>query len=296
MRIAMIEENGHAMLAVVRKGCVGALPASALPGLPALLSVIAGGKGALNALAEAAAALPAAAWRPVPEIQFRLPIERPGKIICLGLNYFDHAKEGGYQVPDYPALFMRCVTSLVPAGAHLIRPHVSEKFDYEAELMVVIGRGGRHITEADALDHVFGYTCFNDGSVRDYQRKTHQWTPGKNFDGTGAIGPCVVTADELPPGAAGLTIACRLAGQTVQSANTSDMIVPVAKTVALLSEFTTLQPGDLIAMGTPQGVGHARQPPLWMRPGDTVEIEIERIGLLRNVVADEGSGDHAVAA
>jgi acylpyruvate hydrolase len=236
---------------------------------------------------DAVAGLPPAAWRPLAGVRFRLPVERPGKIICLGLNYADHAKEGGYAVPDYPALFMRATTSLIPAGAPLIRPRVSEKLDFEAELMVLIGRRGRHVAEAEALDLVFGYTCFNDGSVRDYQRKTHQWTPGKNFDGTGAVGPFVVTADELPPGATGLKIACRLAGQTVQSANTADMILSVAKTLSLLSEFTTLEPGDLVAMGTPQGVGHARQPPLWMRPGDLVEIEIEGIGVLANTVADE---------
>ena len=216
-----------------------------------------------------------------------MPVERPGKVICLGLNYADHAREGGYRIPEYPALFMRCTTSLIAANAPLIRPRVSEKLDYEAELMVVIGRKGRHVAEADALDLVFGYTCFNDASVRDYQRKTHQWTPGKNFDGTGAVGPMVVTPEELPPGAAGLKIACRLNGDTVQSANTSQMIISVAKTLSLLSEFTTLEPGDLIALGTPQGVGHARNPPLWMRPGDIVEVEIEGVGVLTNRVVDE---------
>ena len=282
MRLAMVDANGDAALAVVRNGNVGVLP-----GHSDLTVVIAGGSDALDAAAKAAAALPETAWRPMASVSFRLPIERPGKVICLGLNYVDHAEEGGYQVPDYPALFMRSTTSLIAAGAPLIRPRVSEKLDFEAELMVVIGRRGRHVSEADALDLVFGYTCFNDGSVRDFQRKTHQWTPGKNFDGTGAIGPVVVTSDELPPGAANLRIACRLAGQTVQSANTTDMIVSVAKTLALLTEYTTLEPGDLVAMGTPQGVGHARKPPLWMRPGDLVEIEIEGIGVLANTIVDE---------
>jgi acylpyruvate hydrolase len=285
MRFAMIDEKGGPALAVVKNDRVGVLPSS--EAFPDLTSVIMGGAGALAEVAKVIARLSETAWRTMAGVTFRLPVERPGKVICLGLNYVDHAKEGGYSVPEYPALFMRCRTSLIAAGAPMVRPLVSDKLDFEAELMVVIGRRGRHVAEADALDLVFGYTCFNDGSVRDYQRKTHQWTPGKNFDGTGAIGPVVVTADELPPGATNLKIACRLAGQTVQSANTADMIVSVAKTLSLLSEFTTLEPGDLVAMGTPQGVGHARQPPLWMRPGDLVEIEIDGIGVLANRIVDE---------
>ncbi|MGI9488298.1 MAG: fumarylacetoacetate hydrolase family protein [Geminicoccaceae bacterium] len=216
-----------------------------------------------------------------------LPLRSSGKVICLGLNYIDHAKEGGYDVPDYPALFMRAMTSMIPAEAPIIRPHCSERLDYEAELMVIIGKGGRHITKADALDHVFGYTLFNDASIRDYQRKTHQWTPGKNFDGTGPVGPVVVTPDELPPGAAGLRIQSRLNGEIMQDGNTDDMIFPVDQTIATLSEVMTLEPGDMIAMGTPPGVGHARRPPVWMKAGDVVEIEIEGIGVLRNPIADE---------
>lgn len=216
-----------------------------------------------------------------------LPIRSPGKIICLGLNYVDHAKEGGYDVPDYPALFMRGMTSMIPASAPIIRPRCSERLDYEAELMVIIGEGGRHIAESDALQHVFGYTLFNDASIRDYQRKTHQWTPGKNFDGTGPVGPVVVTPDELPPGAAGLRIQSRLNGEIMQDANTDDMIFPVDQTIAILSEVMTLEPGDMIAMGTPPGVGHARKPPVWMKAGDVVEIEVEGIGILRNPIVDE---------
>lgn len=295
MRLAIIDNHGSPALAVVRNHKIGLLPKMLLRGSEDLTAIISGGRESLATIADAAARLAGSDWRSTKDVTFRLPIERPGKVLCLGLNYIDHAKEGGYQIPEYPALFIRAATSLIPAGAPMIRPRVSEKFDYEAELMVVFGRKGRYIAEIDALDYVFGYTCFNDGSVRDYQRKTHQWTPGKNFDGTGAIGPVVVTADELPPGANGLNIACRLAGQTVQSANTSDMIVSVAKAIATLSEFTTLEPGDLIAMGTPQGVGHARQPPLWMRPGDMVEIDIEKIGLLSNTVADEDVRDGAVS-
>ncbi|MCK7614668.1 fumarylacetoacetate hydrolase family protein [Roseibium sediminicola] len=217
-----------------------------------------------------------------------LPIARPGKIICLGLNYVDHIKEGGYDVPTYPALFMRSVTSMIPAGAPMVRPSCSEQLDYEAELMVIIGKGGKHIAEDDALDHVFGYTLFNDGSVREYQRKTHQWTPGKNFDGTGPVGPVVVTPDELPKGAEGLKIESRVGSEILQSATTSDMLWSVARTIATVSEFTTLEPGDYLAMGTPPGVGHAKKPPRWLRPGETVEVEIEGIGVCANpVVAEE---------
>ncbi|MBC7154848.1 MAG: fumarylacetoacetate hydrolase family protein [Rhodobacteraceae bacterium] len=219
-----------------------------------------------------------------------LPIEAPGKVVCLGLNYAEHAREGGFEVPDYPALFMRARSSLIAAEAALIRPNASETLDYEAELMVIIGKPARHVTQADALDHVFGYTVFNDGSVRAYQHKTHQWTAGKNFDATGAVGPVVVTPDEIAPGATGLRIQSRLNGQIMQDSNTSDMIFPVARTIAILSEVMTLESGDMIAMGTPPGVGHARKPPVWMRPGDVVEAEIEGIGLCRNpVVAEVGA-------
>ncbi|MHA7777582.1 fumarylacetoacetate hydrolase family protein [Roseibium sp. M-1] len=225
---------------------------------------------------------------PVSSLTPGLPVAQPGKILCLGLNYVDHIKEGGYDVPVYPALFMRSLTSLIPAGAPLVRPSCSEQLDYEAELMVIVGKGGKHIREEDALGHVFGYTIFNDGSVREYQRKTHQWTPGKNFDATGPVGPVVVTPDELPEGAAGLKIESRVGSEILQSATTSDMLWSVARTISTVSEFSTLEPGDLLAMGTPPGVGHARRPPRWLRPGETVEVEIEGIGICSNpVVAEE---------
>lgn len=217
-----------------------------------------------------------------------LPIGVPGKFICLGLNYVEHIKEGGYDIPDYPALFMRGHNSLMAAGAPMVRPACSEKLDYEAELCLIIGKGGRHIPEDGALDHVFGYTVFNDGSVRDYQRKTHQWTPGKNFDDTGAVGPIVVTPDEVPEGASGLKIESRVGDEILQSSNTSNMIWGVARTIAIISEYTTLHPGDHIALGTPPGVGHAKKPdPRWLRPGETIEIEIEGIGICASPVIDE---------
>lgn len=211
-------------------------------------------------------------------------IPQPGKVICLGVNYVDHAKEGGNTVADYPALFLRCSTSLLAHGAPLKVPSISSSLDFEAELAVVIGRRTRFVSEADALEAVFGYACFNDATLRDYQRRTTQWTIGNNFDATGGFGPCLVTADELPPGGAGLRIESRLNGRVMQSANTSDMVFGVARTIALLSEAVTLEPGDVVVMGTPAGVGYARTPAVWMKAGDVIEVEIERVGVLRNPV------------
>lgn len=225
-----------------------------------------------------------------------LPVAKPGTIICLGLNYIDHIKEGGYEISEYPALFMRGKNSIMAAGQPMVRPTVSEQLDYEVELMVIVGKGGRHISEADALDHVFAYTVLNDGSVRDYQRKTHQWTPGKNFDNTGAIGPISVTPDELPAGATGLKIESRVGDEILQSSNTKDMMWSVAKTISLISVYTTLEPGDYIAMGTPPGVGHAKIPPRWLRPGETVEAEVEGIGICASPVVDEKDFSAKVAA
>ena len=211
-------------------------------------------------------------------------VPAPAKIICLGVNYVDHAKEGGNTVADYPALFLRCSTSLLAHGAPLQVPRISSQLDFEAELALVIGKRARFVSEDQALQHVFGYACFNDASLRDYQRRTTQWTIGKNFDATGAFGPSLVTADELPPGCVGLHIESRLNGLVMQSANTSDMVFGVARTLSLLSEALTLEPGDVVVMGTPAGVGYARTPPVWMKAGDTIEVEIESIGVLRNPV------------
>lgn len=236
---------------------------------------------AQNALASNAPRLPLAS------LQLSPIIPEPGKIICLGLNYFDHAKEGGRDKPEYPWFFLRSASSLLAPNADAVLPKVSERFDYEAELAVVIGKTVKHAMLGNALDCVFGYSCFNDISVRDYQKKTPQWTIGKNFDKTGGFGPVLVTADELPAGATDLKIQARLNGQVMQDANTSDMIWGVAETIQLLTECMTLEPGDLIIMGTPAGVGQARTPPVWMKHGDVVEIEIEHIGLLRNKIQRE---------
>lgn len=222
---------------------------------------------------------------PLSECKLLPPIADASKFVCLGLNYANHAKEGGHALPDYPSMFLRAPSSLIGPGQPMLVPASSECLDYEAELVIVIGKQCRHVSDEAALDVIFGYTAFNDGSIRDYQRRTAQWTAGKNFDDTGSLGPWIVTADELPPGAAGLGIRTRLNGKTMQEANTDHMIFPVARTIAILSEIMTLEPGDLIATGTPEGVGHARKPPVWMRPGDEVTVEIDNVGSLTNPVA-----------
>jgi acylpyruvate hydrolase len=287
MKLMMFEKDGGTALGLVDGGSVIDL-AAADPALPKdLATLIAAGPSGLGAVKAAAAKAPASAKRAVASVKAALPIARPPKFICVGLNYALHAKEGGHEIPTYPSFFLRVPTSLTAAGAAVLRPRASIQLDYECELTIVIGRRGRHIPEAKALEHVFGYTLFNDVSVRDFQRKTSQWMPGKNFDSTGPLGPWVVTADELPPGASGLRIRTRVNGETMQDSNTSDMIFSTARTIALLSQFMTLEPGDFIATGTPSGVAHARKPPAWMKAGDTVEVEVEGIGVLSNPIVDE---------
>jgi 2-keto-4-pentenoate hydratase/2-oxohepta-3-ene-1,7-dioic acid hydratase in catechol pathway len=220
-------------------------------------------------------------------LTFLPPVVRPSKIICLGLNYRDHAEESGLGIPDFPVLFARFASSLIGHGAPIILPKVSSQLDWEAELVVVLAKGGKHIVEGDALNHVAGYSVFNDASIRDYQMRTPQWTAGKNFDDTGAFGPWLVTPEELPAGAAGLKIECRVNGVVMQSSNTANLIFDVAKTISLLSGFMTLEAGDVLVMGTPGGVGVARNPQVWMKAGDLCEVEIEGVGLLSNPIVAE---------
>jgi 2-keto-4-pentenoate hydratase/2-oxohepta-3-ene-1,7-dioic acid hydratase in catechol pathway len=256
--------------------------------LPAnLADVLAANNGDLGPLATLAKKAPSSARVPLQGIKYALPVARPGKIICLGLNYLEHAKEGGHQKPQFPSIFFRCQTSMMPHEAPMLRPKASEQLDYECELVAVVGRRVKHATLSDATSYIAGYSCFNDGSVRAFQRRTSQWDMGKNFDQTGGFGPWFVSADELPKGAVGLNIQTRLNGQVMQSDNTSNMMFPVAETVVDVTHGLTLEPGDLLVMGTPSGVGHARKPPVWMKGGDVVEIEIEKIGVLRNPVVDE---------
>lgn len=267
---------------------LGAVVDGAIVTLPGdMVALCSRGAAGFAAAAKEAAAAPATARIPLDAARLLPVVPRPGKIICLGLNYADHAAEGGNQRPDYPSFFLRGASSLVAHGAAIQQPRVSSQLDFEAELAVVIGRTSRHLSEADALEAVAGYACFNDATLRDYQRKTAQWTIGKNFDATGALGPWLVPASELPPGAAGLKIESRLNGTVMQSSNTAQMLFPVAETLCLLTEAVTLEPGDVIVMGTPAGVGYARKPPVWMKAGDTIEIEIEGIGVLSNPVENE---------
>ena len=230
---------------------------------------------------------PTAALQPLAGLPFEVPLAHPPKIVCMGLNYADHAKEGGNARPEYPSFFMRAATSMTPHNGPIVRPKVSHKLDYEAELAVVIGQKARHLNTDNALDCVFGYACFNDGSLRDYQRKSTQWTIGKNFDATGGFGPWIVTPDELPEGAEGLRIQSRLNGQVMQDANTRDFLWNVREALIIITECMTLEPGDVIITGTPAGVGYARNPPVWMVPGDVCEIEIEGIGILSNTITQE---------
>jgi acylpyruvate hydrolase len=287
MKLMMFETGGETKLGVVEDDTVIDVSACGAGAPVTLLALIEAGPDALARVADAVKSASDDAKLALADVTPALPIARPGKFICVGLNYAAHAREGGHDMPEYPSLFVRWPSSLVAAGAPVVRPGVSDRFDYEGELTIVIGKGGRHIAEGQALDHVFGYTIFNDVSVRDFQRKTAQWTPGKNFDGTGPLGPVVVTADALPPGAAPLRLTTRVNGKTMQDTCTSDMIFPVARIIATISEFMTLEPGDVIATGTPSGVAHARTPPAWMVAGDRVEVEIEGIGVLSNPVVDE---------
>lgn len=281
MKFLSFEQNGRSGLAVeTDSGFRGVMQGEAgYPGqLPEILKA--------GTLAAAGAALAKGQAVDLSKIRYLPPVAEAGKFLCVGLNYRAHTAEGPYEQPDYPTLFARFSSSLIGHGAPLIRPPQSEKFDYEGELVAVIGKTARNVPVETALDHVAGYSIFNDGSIRDYQRRTPQWTAGKNFDGTGAFGPFFVTADALPPGCNGLRLQTRLNGQTVQDTAINDMVFPVATLISIVSEVMTLNPGDVIVTGTPSGVGHARKPPLWMKPGDTCEVEITGLGTLSNPVQD----------
>jgi 2-keto-4-pentenoate hydratase/2-oxohepta-3-ene-1,7-dioic acid hydratase in catechol pathway len=240
--------------------------------------------GALDAVRDAAAG--ASADVALDAIEYLPPITDPAKIVCIGLNYKTHIEETGRPAPEYPILFPRYPDSHVGNGEPMVCPKVSDKYDFEGELAFVIGKEGRHIAAADALDYVAGYSCYNDGSIRDYQRHTSQFMPGKTFWRSGAFGPCLVTTDELPdPGA--MTLVTRLNGEEMQRTGTDDLLFGVPELIEYMSAIAPLQPGDVISTGTTGGVGFARKPPVWMKAGDTIEVEISGIGTLTNPIIDE---------
>jgi 2-keto-4-pentenoate hydratase/2-oxohepta-3-ene-1,7-dioic acid hydratase in catechol pathway len=280
MKLASFTASGRASYGLVADGGVVDVGARLGSRYPTLRAALAG--DALGEIVRAAGTKPDL---PLAQASLLPPIPAPDKIVCIGLNYRAHAAEAGLKVPEHPSLFLRLNNTLVPHGGALVRPSVSSDMDYEGELAVVIGRGGRHIAAARALDHVAGYACFNDGSLRDYQRQ-HSVAVGKNFVATGGFGPWLVTADEIPDPSQ-LILTTRLNGTEVQRGETADMIFSVPEIIAYVSAFTRLEPGDVISTGTPPGVGMARKPPLWLKPDDVVEVEISRIGVLRNAVVAE---------
>jgi len=289
MRFLSFEANGQAGI-----GWVKDIHATdfvnltlAAPELPRNLKDLISAPGGLTAADAAARKAPASAVQAMASVTMLPLIPNPGKIVCMGLNYADHAKEGGNARPEYPSFFLRGNSSMVGHNQAIVRPKASTQLDYEAELAVIIGKQARHLSAENALDCIAGYSCFNDGSIRNYQRKSSQWTIGKNFDGTGPFGPCLVTPDELPPGAAGLRIQSRLNGKVMQDANTDVFLWNVVEALRIITECMTLEPGDVIITGTPAGVGYARTPPVWMAPGDICEIEVEGVGILSNPIVDE---------
>jgi len=288
MRILAFDKSGNPTLGVRRGDEVVDLSVAAqdLPGdLPALL---AGGDDAMALAKSAVDGASGDAVRSAEGLTYHPTIWNPGKIICVGLNYAAHAAEAQSDtstVQDYPSLFLRVTTTLVGHEQALVVPKASSNLDYEAEMVAVIGKSGSGVSKADALEYVAGYSVFNEGSVRDYQFKSSQWTSGKNFDATGGFGPDFVTADEVPAGGKGLRIQTRLNGETMQDANTATMIFDIPTLIEIITEVMTLHPGDVIVTGTPEGVGFARTPPVWMKPGDVCEIDLEGVGVLRNTIA-----------
>lgn len=284
MRLLNFVKDGRRALGARSGDKIVDLTAAGLPdSVDALLVLGAAGMETAKAAAARASVTVAASG-----VKLLAPVLAPSKAIAVGLNYVDHAAESPYKdAPKYPVLFHRFASSWVAHDEPLVKPKVSDHFDYEAEVAVVIGTAGRCIAKDKALGHVAGYSLFNDGSIRDYQFKSHQWMIGKNFDATASFGPDLVTADELPAGAVGLRIQCRLNGEVLQDANTKDMIFDVATLVATCSEIFRLEPGDVIISGTPAGVGFARKPPIFMKQGDVVEVEVDKLGVLRNTIRNE---------
>lgn len=287
MRLLSFRKGDDASLGVRDGDSV--IDTSLLPGLQihSMIELIEGGPALLTAVRTALADAPASARRPLSDLQLLPPVPRPGKIACVGLNYADHRIESGFtDRPAFPGMFHKTATSLVGHGQPIIRPANSIQLDFEGELAVVIARRCHRVTADQALDYVFGYTIMNDGSVRDFQIEK-ALAAGKNFDATGGCGPELVTPDELPAGGSGLHLQTRLNGEVVQDSNTDRLIFDVAAIIALLSNIHTLEPGDMVSTGTCGGVGAARDPQIWLKAGDLLEIDIEGIGTLRTPVIDE---------
>jgi 2-keto-4-pentenoate hydratase/2-oxohepta-3-ene-1,7-dioic acid hydratase in catechol pathway len=284
MKIVAFEGQGGPHLGVVEGDQVVDLQAvdSKIPS--DLGEWLAKNNGDTKPLAALAKGAPAAARKPLAGLKYALPVGRPGKIICLGLNYLEHVKEGSQRdnIPKFPTIFFRGLTSMVPHGEPIIRPKVSETLDYEAELILVVGKSAKHLTPTNATSCIAGYSCGNEGSIREYQRKTTQWDMGKNFDRTGGFGPWLVTADELPDGAKGLKLETRLNDTVMQSDNTDNMMFPVVEMLVYITQGITLEPGDVIFTGTPGGIGLVRTPPVFLADGDELVTTIEGIGELRH--------------
>ena len=287
MRLATLSTpNGPRLHVRAQGGYVDIADATGDPRFAAFGTFITAGPAALDA----ARGLQDRDGREYPPGDFGPAVPAPERILCLGLNYSEHALEGGRAVPSWPDTFVRGHQTVLGPFADLVKPALTESFDYEGELGVVIGTGGRYIPAGKAIDAIAGFTVLNDVSARDWQRAGTQWTPGKNFDGSMPIGPEVVTPDEADVTDVALTTV--LNGQVMQDARTSQMLVDVPSAVEFFSSFITLRPGDVIATGTPGGVGFARKPPVWLQPGDVIEITIEGIGTIRNRVVAE-SGDRS---
>ncbi len=286
MRLCTIQSGGKPVVGVkTGNGKIIDLSKQMPRGPKTVVEILAGGKKVQDAVLKACAKPKAGATVSEKSAKYLPPVPNPGKIICIGLNYRKHAEETGSPIPQYPVVFTRFNNTLVPHNGKLLRPSHSKELDWEAELAVIIGKKCRNVPKAKALTVIAGYALFNDGSVRDWQRKSGgQFTLGKGFDGTGAFGPDIVTSDELPPGGAPLRIMTRVNGKVMQDSNTDDLIFDVPTLVHELTKVMTLEPGDVIITGTPSGVAMARKPQNWLKPGDVCEIEIEKIGILRNPV------------
>jgi 2-keto-4-pentenoate hydratase/2-oxohepta-3-ene-1,7-dioic acid hydratase in catechol pathway len=287
MRLVRFSHDGAIRLGALSGGQTVVDLQRADPSLPAdLIPFLEGGSALLARAAQAADHAPAAATVPLSAVRLLAPLPRPGKIICIGLNYRDHAAESNVAVPEYPTVFAKFANTISGPGDPIVLPRISSQVDYEGELGVVIGRRAHHVPEAEALTYAGGYLPFNDVSARDFQHRTSQWTLGKTFDTFGPLGPALVTADEVgDPQRLGLRVT--IGDEVLQDANTGSMIFTVAQLIAYLSTIITLEPGDLIATGTPSGVGAARTPPRFLRPGDIVRVAIERLGVLENPVVAE---------